>query len=280
MAGQVVEIRTVDLRCSVDEAAEVVASSMGLDIADQVVAEIHQKTMGWLAGIRLAAQTVAASPDTARSAAQLPAVSAIDGAYDAIGDYLIEEVLDDLSDDDRRFLLDTSILEHLVRAAVRRRHRPHGQPHRPGAASPVAGCSPPGSMLSGGDWYRYHDLFRTTAGHPVAPHHPRPGAATPPPSSHLALRPRRRRLRHRPCHRRATTPPSPPNGSSTAPARCSGETSPQRCARSTAESTLSWTNADPIFLATWCFPVLYCEEGIPDIDPVLNAAVDRCTGDE
>mgnify|MGYP000650440770 CR=1 FL=1 len=70
MAGQVVEIRTVDLRCSLEEAAEVVASSMGLDFVDQVVAEIHHKTMGWMVGIRLAAQTVAASPDTTRSVDQ------------------------------------------------------------------------------------------------------------------------------------------------------------------------------------------------------------------
>mgnify|MGYP000066598485 CR=1 FL=1 len=32
---------------------------------------------------------------------------------------------------------------------------------------------------------------------------------------------------------------------------------------------------DPIFLASWCFPVLYCEQGIPDIDPVLSATVNR-----
>ena len=60
------EIRTSDLRCSFEEGRILVADKMGVDLPDDVLAEIVGKTMGWIAGIRLAAETVTASQDAAR----------------------------------------------------------------------------------------------------------------------------------------------------------------------------------------------------------------------
>lgn len=273
MAGQVVEIRTVDLRCSFEEAAEVVSSSMGLDIADQVVAVIHQKAMGWLAGIRLAAQTVAASPDTTRSVAQLPAVSAIDGAYDAIGDYLVEEALDDLSGDDRQFLLDTSILSTLsgpLCDTVTGRTDSHVVLER----FTRSGLFTSRLDTSGGDWYRYHDLLRTAL---VTLLH----RTTPDREQHLH---HRAAVWHHDAgdtisaidHALAGNDPALAAEwliDTTGPMLMGGEAA-TLCTlyrRVDAESD----EHDPIFLASWCFPVLYCEQGIPDIDPVLSATVNR-----
>ncbi|MGD8683773.1 MAG: hypothetical protein PVG27_07485 [Chloroflexota bacterium] len=113
VTGRLLEIRTKDLRCSLTESESLVRDALGLRLTDEDVAIIHERTMGWLAGIRLAATVVSRRPGGATSAEALTGVSTIDGAYETLGDYLIEEVLDTLDEDTRRFLLDTSVLTAL-----------------------------------------------------------------------------------------------------------------------------------------------------------------------
>lgn len=110
VTGTLLEIRSTDLRCDREETAALVRDSLGLRLTDEDVSTIHERTMGWLAGIRLVAATIARRPG---NAATLDDVSSVHGAYDALGDYLVEEILGTLDEDTRRFLLDTSVLTTL-----------------------------------------------------------------------------------------------------------------------------------------------------------------------
>ena len=113
VTGELLEIRTGELRCSLAESEALVYEALGLQLADKDVATIHERTMGWLAGIRLAATALSRRPRSAAGAAALTGVGTIEGAYEALGDYLIEEVLDTLEEDTRRFVLDISVLTRL-----------------------------------------------------------------------------------------------------------------------------------------------------------------------
>lgn len=158
LAGDLVEIRTSDLRCSLEESQAVVSGSLGLELDDELVAELQHKTMGWIAGIRLAATAAAAANDAGRVAASLPGVGTMLGAYEAVGDYLIEEALDNLTAADRAFLLDTSILSDLTGplcAVVSERDDAAAVLDRLARAGMFTNRSG-----TDGDWYRYHELFR------------------------------------------------------------------------------------------------------------------------
>lgn len=154
VTGELFELRTADLRCSLTESGSLVHEALGLRLRDEDVATIHERTMGWLTGIRLAATMVARRP--AGAAGALTGVEAIDGAYETLGDYLIEEVLDTLDEETRRFLLDISILTTL----------------EVGLCDHVAGTSTSATILSdlersgtfvtrtADGTYRLHDLVR------------------------------------------------------------------------------------------------------------------------
>ena len=158
LSEDLLEVRTADLRCTLEETEHLVTDTLGLALTPGVVASLHARTMGWMAGLLMAAMTIARSGDMGRSAGQIPAVATLDGAYDALGDYLVEEVLGDLDESDRQFLLDTSILRDLsgpVCNAVTGRTDSDeilGRLVRAGLFTSRLGETD--------DLYRYHDLFR------------------------------------------------------------------------------------------------------------------------
>lgn len=156
VSGEVAEINTDDMRMSLDETRALIVESMGLDIDDESVAEIHERTMGWVVGARLAA--TAAGADGFGTLAVDVAKAETDRAYDAIGDYLIQEALNQLDGADRRFLLDTSILQQLNGSlcdAVSGRADSAEFLHR------LARDGMFTSRIAGdGVWYQYHSLFR------------------------------------------------------------------------------------------------------------------------
>jgi LuxR family maltose regulon positive regulatory protein len=156
--GDLNELRTTDLRLSLDEARAVIVGSLGLELSDVVTRDLHRKTMGWVVGIRLAA-AAAEERQTAGSASEtVPSVSSVSGAYEAVADYLFEEAFAQLDEREIRFLLGTSLLKHLT----------------PPLCEAVTGEQEAAALLerfvrSGlfttrvntpGPWYRYHDLFR------------------------------------------------------------------------------------------------------------------------
>lgn len=157
VSGSLTEIRTADLRCTQEECLAVVAA-MGLDLPNETVDTLRVKTMGWITGIRLAAVASDRDDDHSAMARELVPVSDLTGAYQDLGDYLVEEVLAHLDEATRHFLTDTSILSDLtvdlcnVVAGVQQ------------SAGVLEGLARAGMFTSrsdeSGSWYRYHDLFR------------------------------------------------------------------------------------------------------------------------
>ena len=105
--GQLAELRTADLRFSEQEAAALLRESAGADLPAAVVAALAARTEGWVAGLRLAALSLAGQADPAGF------VAAFSGSHRYVLDYLTEEVLDRQDEEVRTFLLETSLLERL-----------------------------------------------------------------------------------------------------------------------------------------------------------------------
>ena len=105
--GQLAELRTADLRFSAEEAAALLRESAGADLPAAAVAALAARTEGWVAGLQLAALSLAGQPDPAGF------VAAFSGSHRYVLDYLAEEVLDGQQEELRTFLLETSLLERL-----------------------------------------------------------------------------------------------------------------------------------------------------------------------
>jgi LuxR family maltose regulon positive regulatory protein len=174
--GQVVELRTDDLRFTAAETAAFLHDAMGLDLSPEDVAALGARTEGWIAGLQLAALSMQGQ-DTASF------VRAFSGSHRYILDYLVEEVLDRQPAGIQEFLLQTSILERLTASlcdAVR-----FGEAESPSSSSGTAvrfGRAESPNSSRGEDsqaileqleqdnlflvpldderrWYRYHRLF-------------------------------------------------------------------------------------------------------------------------
>jgi LuxR family maltose regulon positive regulatory protein len=156
--GELVEVRAADLRFTADEAEVFLNDVMDLQLDPALVAALEMRTEGWVAGLQLAAlsaRTHAGAADGSGGVAGF--VEAFSGSHRFVLDYLVEEVLDRLSDEVRAFLLETSVLDQLAG----------------GLCDAVTGRSDGQHMLETLErqnlfvvaldderrWYRYHHLF-------------------------------------------------------------------------------------------------------------------------
>ena len=105
--GELVEVRSADLRFTLDEVAAYLNDVVGLDLPAADVAALEGRTEGWIAALQLAALSLQGRED----ASGFIAGFAGDDRY--VVDYLVEEVLVRQTEIVRTFLLDTSILERL-----------------------------------------------------------------------------------------------------------------------------------------------------------------------
>jgi LuxR family maltose regulon positive regulatory protein len=106
LEGDLTEIRAADLRFSLAEARALFGAA-AVELPEQALAQLHRRTEGWAAGLRLAALSLAGHPDPERFAAEFS------GSERTVADYLLAEVLDRQSEEVRRLLLRTSILERV-----------------------------------------------------------------------------------------------------------------------------------------------------------------------
>jgi LuxR family maltose regulon positive regulatory protein len=106
LEGELTEIRAAHLRFSLAEARELFAAA-GVGMPDAALGMLHERTEGWAAGLRLAALSLAGHPDPERFAAEFS------GSERTVADYLLAEVLERQSEEVRRLLLRTSILERV-----------------------------------------------------------------------------------------------------------------------------------------------------------------------
>src|SRR5829696_3464755 len=105
--GQLTELRAADLRFTLTEAAEFLEGVMSLDLSEEDIAALGERTEGWIAGLQLAALSMRGREDVSGF------IRAFAGDNRYIVDYLVEEVLQRQPERIRSFLLQTSILDRL-----------------------------------------------------------------------------------------------------------------------------------------------------------------------
>ena len=106
LAGELTEIRAADLRFTLEE-ARALFDAAGVQLPESALALLHARAEGWAAGLRLAALSLAGHPDPGRFAAEFS------GCERTVADYLLAEVLERQSEQVRRLLLRTSVLERV-----------------------------------------------------------------------------------------------------------------------------------------------------------------------
>jgi LuxR family transcriptional regulator, maltose regulon positive regulatory protein len=106
LEGELTEIRADDLRFTVAEARALFATA-GVELTDPALALLVDRTEGWAAGLRLAALSLAGHADPERFAAEFS------GSERTVAEYLLAEVLERQSEESRRLLLRTSILDRV-----------------------------------------------------------------------------------------------------------------------------------------------------------------------
>jgi LuxR family maltose regulon positive regulatory protein len=106
-AGDLLEVRTDDLRFTLDECAAFFNQVMKLDITPAEIQALAARTEGWAVGLQMAAISLQNAPDRALF------IQTFSGSHRYILDYLIQEVLDRQPEHVRSFLLKTSILERM-----------------------------------------------------------------------------------------------------------------------------------------------------------------------
>src|ERR1700686_4582808 len=87
VAGDLTEIRTADLRFTLDEARELLGAAR-IELSEGALATLHERTEGWVAGLRLAAIALAEHPDPAQFVVEFS------GSERTVADYLLAEMLD------------------------------------------------------------------------------------------------------------------------------------------------------------------------------------------
>jgi LuxR family maltose regulon positive regulatory protein len=148
--GELTEIRAADLRFTPAE-ARALFEGAGVELSASSLALLVERTEGWAAGLRLAALSLAGHPDPERFAAEFS------GSERTVAQYLVAEVLDRQSEQVRRLLLRTSVLERVSGSLADTLTGDTGgerilQELEQANAFVV-------SLDAGRSWFRYHHLF-------------------------------------------------------------------------------------------------------------------------
>ena len=106
LEGELTEIRAASLRFSRDEAGALLQAA-GVRLSESALTLLHERTEGWAAGLRLAALSLTGHPDPERFAAEFC------GSERTVAEYLLAEVLERQSEEVRRLLSRTSVLERV-----------------------------------------------------------------------------------------------------------------------------------------------------------------------
>ena len=110
---RLVELRADELRFTVAEAAAYLVETSGLDLDDEHIGQLVERTEGWIAGVQLASISLRDE----RAASSL--IEAFSGSQRFVLDYLAAEVLERLDPELRTFLVRTSVAERFTSAMCR-----------------------------------------------------------------------------------------------------------------------------------------------------------------
>ena len=105
--GQLLELRSADLRFSPPQIATFFTDVMGLTLTPDEVEVLDKRVEGWIAGLQLAGLALQGKRDTAEF------IASFAGDHRYVLDYLGDEILDRQPEAMQQFLLQTSILERL-----------------------------------------------------------------------------------------------------------------------------------------------------------------------
>jgi LuxR family transcriptional regulator, maltose regulon positive regulatory protein len=131
LAGELCELRDDNLSLSLPETGDLLAN-FGVEMTAADLALLHERSEGWAAAVQMAALSLRATDDPARTA------RALDVRTHLISEYFVAEVLDQQPPEVARFLLDTSVLGELTVgscAAVSERQDPAALLHHIDAAN-------------------------------------------------------------------------------------------------------------------------------------------------
>jgi LuxR family transcriptional regulator, maltose regulon positive regulatory protein len=106
LSGELSEIREGELRFSYEE-ARLLFEAADIQVSGSALTRLVERTEGWVAGLRLAALSMARHPDPERFAAEFS------GSERTVAEYLLAEVLDRQPEAVKRLLLRTSVLERV-----------------------------------------------------------------------------------------------------------------------------------------------------------------------
>ena len=162
IADRLSEIRADQLAFTNAEAGQLLSAG-GLHLAPATTARLVDRTRGWAAGLRLALSGLD------RDAPE-EAVTRLRGSDRPVADYLMQEVLDQLSDQDRGFLLRSSVadpvtadLAQVLTGEADAQAQLEKVEVRTGFIVGLAG---------GRSWFTWHPLFRELLLHQLAVEHP------------------------------------------------------------------------------------------------------------
>jgi LuxR family maltose regulon positive regulatory protein len=147
------ELRTDDLRFTLDESADFFSQVMRLEVSPEDIQSLVARTEGWVVGLQMAAISLKGAPDREQF------IRTFSGSHRYILEYLIQEVLDRQPESVRDFLLKTSILDRLCSDLCEAVVGPGPEP----AYSILDYLEHSNLFLIPLDqechWYRYHQLF-------------------------------------------------------------------------------------------------------------------------
>ncbi len=150
LAGEVAELRAVDLRFTASETRELLAASE-VSLSDAGAAALYERTEGWAAGLRLAVISLSGHPEPDRF------VNEFSGTDRAIGEYLMAEMLERQPIEVQNMLLRTSVVDRL-----------NGEladllAGRPGCEQMLLALEDANAFVVSLDaqrtWFRYHQLL-------------------------------------------------------------------------------------------------------------------------
>jgi LuxR family maltose regulon positive regulatory protein len=149
--GQLAEMRAADLRFDAGEAAGLLGPA-GRSLDPTLLDQLCDRTEGWGAGLVLAGISLERADDPAQ------VVGAFRGDDQLVVEYLRDEMLTGLGEDDRRRLLETAILDQLTGALVDQ------VTGTAGGAQWLRATAGANQLVVGldrtGTWFRYHHLLR------------------------------------------------------------------------------------------------------------------------
>lgn len=153
--GQLIEIRSSDLRFTQAETTDFLLQRMDLPLSEEDVATLQQRTEGWIAGLQLAALSLRKQQDLSGW------VSDFAGSYRYLLDYVQQDILAQLPVPLQHFLLQTSILTRMNAALCRAVTAAPGEPASQEMLEALERANLFVVLLDEQrQWYRYHDLFR------------------------------------------------------------------------------------------------------------------------